>query len=96
MKNLFVAIALWMAMPVSGKGIAWRGMWNTCNGKSVVRNLPVVGKVDKPNRVFTLDFVKELEKVTANKSGNTEKSRRNRDTEPDDSIKCADKKYKLR
>lgn len=56
---LAVAIALLLALPALGKGIAWRGDWKPVKAARSLF-IPIIGNIDEATETLTLDFQSDL------------------------------------
>ena len=56
---LAVAIALLLALPALGKGIAWRGNWKPVKAARSLF-IPIIGNIDEATEMLTLDFQNDL------------------------------------
>ena len=56
---LAVAIALLLALPALGRGIAWRGDWKPVKAARSLF-IPIIGNIDEATETLTLDFQSDL------------------------------------
>ena len=56
---LAVAIALLLALPALGKGIAWRGNWKPVKAARSLF-IPIIGDIDEADKTLTVDFQSDL------------------------------------